>query len=222
MKRIALLLAATLMVASQMLAGQRLSVKDITGGAFAVESMREVTPLSDGESYAQISEDCQRIVQYSFRTGKQTAVLFDTKTARGPKVNSIDGYIVSPDGKRLLIQTETKRIYRHSLTATYYIYSMRDKRIVTLSAHGDQQTPHRRVVGCLHKRPGVLDDLRVSVLQSQRILQQYGKARVHATENSKLAVGIFVSQVWFIGLRFHLIAVEADDLVNRTHLRNWL
>ena len=122
-------------------AGQSLSIKAITDGEFHSETMTAVTPLADGETYAQISSDGQRIVSYSFRTGKQTAVLFDVATARGPKVGRVDGYVVSPDGQRLLIQTQTKSIYRRSFTATYYIYSIRNNKLEPLSDGGPQQVP---------------------------------------------------------------------------------
>ena len=122
-------------------AGGKLSLKDITAGEFRAESLNEVTPLADGETYAQIVDDGQRIVAYSFRTGKQTAVLFDAATARGPKVSRVDDYIVSPDGRHLLIQTQTKRIYRRSFTATYYIYNVQNNKLAPLSDGGPQQVP---------------------------------------------------------------------------------
>ena len=103
--------------------------------------MAVVKALADGESYAQMSDDGKRIVQYSFKTGKEQGVLFDVATAKGAQLESIDGYIVSPDGQRLLIQTNTKRIYRHSFTATYYIYTVRNNRLAPLSDNGPQQTP---------------------------------------------------------------------------------
>ena len=89
-------------------AGEKLSLKDITAGKFRSQSMTEVRPLADGESYAQISDDWKRIVTYSFRTGQQTGVLFDVSTATGATIDEIDGYIISPDGSRILIQTATK------------------------------------------------------------------------------------------------------------------
>ena len=122
-------------------AGQKLELKDITSGVFRQETMTEVRPMADGETYAQISSDGRRIVTYSFKTGKQVGTLFDAATARGPQVARVDGYIVSPDGRRLLIQTETERIYRHSFTATYYIYSIQNNKLEPLSENGPQQTP---------------------------------------------------------------------------------
>ena len=122
-------------------AGKKIELADITSGEFRGESMAVVKALTDGESYAQMSADGKRIVRYSFKTGKEQGVLFDVATAKGVQLESIDGYIVSPDGQRLLIQTNTKSIYRHSFSATYYIYTIRNNRLVPLSDNGPQQTP---------------------------------------------------------------------------------
>ena len=141
MKHVSLILATLLLAVLPSSAGQRLDLKDITRGAFYAKSMREVCPLNDGETYAQVSDDGQQIVTYSFKTGKKTGVLFDAATARGPKVERVDGYIVSPDGKRLLIQTQTKPIYRRSFTAVYYIFLIQNNKLEPLSEGGPQQTP---------------------------------------------------------------------------------
>ena len=133
--------SAMLMAATHVMAGQKLNLKEVAEGQFREETIAAVTPLADGESYAQISSDGKQIVKYSFSTGKQAEVLFDAVTARGPKVERIDGYVMSPTGKRILIQTETKSIYRHSFTATYYIYEMVNNKLVPLSDGGPQQTP---------------------------------------------------------------------------------
>ena len=142
MRTVKLLLCATLFVAaSQVMAGQKLNLKDITTGAFRAEYLNELTPLADGENYAQISDDGQRIETYSFKTGKRTGTLFDASTARGANINRVEGYIVSPDGQRLLIQTQTKPIYRRSFTAVYYLFSIRNNKLEPLSEGGPQQTP---------------------------------------------------------------------------------
>ena len=124
-----------------MSAGQKLVLKDITRGEFRGEQMSAVTPLSDGESYACISADGKQIVRYSFRTGKQTGILFDAATARGSKIDRVEGYVMSPDGKNLLVQTKTAPIYRRSFAATYYIYNIGNNKLEPLSNGGPQQTP---------------------------------------------------------------------------------
>jgi dipeptidyl-peptidase-4 len=134
-------LSLSLLLALSGLAGHQLTLKDVTGGKFSSQSMRAVYPMADGETYAQISDDGKKIVTYAFRTGKQVGTLFDAATARGPQVSRVEGYIMSPDGTRLLIQTDTKSIYRRSFTATYYIYSIRNNKLEPLSEGGPQQTP---------------------------------------------------------------------------------
>ncbi|MBQ4391853.1 MAG: DPP IV N-terminal domain-containing protein [Prevotella sp.] len=141
MKKVMILGGCLLIAAFHAWAGMALRLTDITSGAFREKAMAAVIPLADGESYARISDNGQQIQQYSFRTGKQTAVLFDTQTARGPKVERIDGYIISPDGKTMLIQTQTTPIYRRSFTAVYYLYSIANNKLEPLSDGGPQQTP---------------------------------------------------------------------------------
>ena len=122
-------------------AGEKLTLKDITAGKFRSKSMTEVRPMADGETYAQISDDGKRIVTYSFRTGQQTGVLFDATAVQGADIDMVEGYIMSPDNGRILIQTATKAIYRRSFTATYYIYNTHTNQLEPLSDGGPQQTP---------------------------------------------------------------------------------
>jgi dipeptidyl-peptidase-4 len=140
-KRLFTVAAALVFVTSMVQAGDKLSLRDIVRGEFRSESMTEVRPMADGETYAQISDDGKRILTYSFKTGKQVGVLFDAATARGAQVSRVEGYIVSPDGRRLLIQTKTKSIYRRSFTAEFYIYMIQNNKLEPLSDGGPQQTP---------------------------------------------------------------------------------
>lgn len=120
------------------LAARGLDLRSITNGQYMPESIRGVEAASDGESYTQLGDDGKTIVRYSFKTGKAVETLFD---AKGTKVERISGYIMSPDGKRMLIETNRHSIYRHSFTADYYIYTIASRKMVPLSANGAQQTP---------------------------------------------------------------------------------
>ena len=133
--------AALLMASVSIVAGEKLNLGDIVRGEFRQETLSEVHPMADGETYAQISADGKRIVTYSFKTGKEVGVLFDATTARGAQIGRVQGYIVSPDGRRLLIQTNTKPIYRRSFTAQYYIFMIQNNKLEPLSDGGPQQTP---------------------------------------------------------------------------------
>ncbi|MBP3767935.1 MAG: S9 family peptidase [Prevotella sp.] len=141
MKRIPILLMMLMVAASQMLAGGTLELQDVARGKFRSQRMAALRPAQDGESYLQISPDGQRIEQYSFKTGKLVSTLLDLQDTHGAKVRNIENYIVSPDGKRLLIQTESNYIYRRSFTAKYYIYDIQNKKLETLSDGGPQRAP---------------------------------------------------------------------------------
>ena len=120
------------------LAARGLDLRSITNGQYLPESIHGVEAASDGESYTQLGDDGKTIVRYSFKTGKAVETLFD---AKGTKVERISGYIMSPDGKRMLIETNRHSIYRHSFTADYYIYTIASRKMVPLSTNGAQQAP---------------------------------------------------------------------------------
>lgn len=141
MKKTVLLSTVFLLFMSHVCFASSLTIQDVTGGKFRAESLSAVTPLSDGESYAQISSDGGKIVKYSFKTGQQTGVLFDVDNTQGERIGRFDGYIMSPDGKRMLIQTQTERIYRRSFRAVFYIYNIATRKLEKLSDYGPQQTP---------------------------------------------------------------------------------
>ena len=82
MKRI-LLLFATMLTVLQLMAGEPISLKDITNGAFATKRISGVNPLKGTSEYAQISSDGRQVVKYSFKTGSSTGVIFDLADAKG-------------------------------------------------------------------------------------------------------------------------------------------
>ena len=123
-------------------AGENLNLKDLCNGVYAPKRIQAVTPLNDGIRYAQLSSDAKQIIAYSFKSGEQTEVLFDVTNTKGKKkLDRIDGYIMSPDEKNILIQTETKPIYRRSKTAIYYIYNVQNRTLIPLSDNGPQECP---------------------------------------------------------------------------------
>lgn len=119
----------------------QVTIKQVTDGAYSPKYVRGLTPMADGESYTQLV-DGKRIVRSSFKTGKEVSTLFDVSEAKGPvKLDRIDGYILSPDESRILLQTETKYVYRRTYTAVYYIYNVQSKKFERLSDGGPQMMP---------------------------------------------------------------------------------
>lgn len=139
MKKLFVLFYALLCLVS--LQAQKVTLQDVANGTYRAQSIQGLKPMLDGEHYTQISKDHKRIVKYSFKTGKEVATIFDVATARNHKLKSFDDYIMSPDESLILIQTETKPIYRRSFTAVYYIYNVRNRTLEPLSNNGPQQVP---------------------------------------------------------------------------------
>ncbi|MBO4216028.1 MAG: S9 family peptidase [Bacteroidaceae bacterium] len=140
MKR-SVLFVASLWMAVMTVFAQQITLDDVVNYKYAPKSVREVSPLADGESYACVSEDGKRIERCSFKTGEVTETLFDVETARGGGVRYVGGYIMSPDEKNILIETNRTSIYRRSATATYYIYNVKNKTLEPLSKGGPQECP---------------------------------------------------------------------------------
>lgn len=135
-------MCASLLFASSIVANaQKMSIKDITSGAFSAQTISGINPIEGTDQYASISQDGKQIIEYSFKTGKQTAVLFDVNNTMGMKIDKFDGYILSPKGDKMLIRTNTERIYRRSYKADFYIYTIKSTKLEKLSDGGKQQVP---------------------------------------------------------------------------------
>ena len=137
MKRFSIFIA-TIMMVSAMEAGERLDLKSITSGEFSASYVTGINPIEGTDLYASISSDGKQIISYSFKTGKQVAVLFDVSSAKAP-FEEVEGYVMSPDGKKLLVITKRKAVYRRSFKAEYFIYDIAGKTLKKLSDGENQQ-----------------------------------------------------------------------------------
>jgi len=145
-------------------AKKQITLDECLDGTFSPNTIMECTPLKGGSSFAALSNDGRKIIVYSFSSGKQTGTMFslddtpikigEAETAAGQtsasddksgsengEVKSIDGFSISPDGKKILLYTNAKYIYRHSFTAEYFVYDTATKQISRLSGNGKQQSP---------------------------------------------------------------------------------
>lgn len=130
-----------LLATSNVSADNKITLKDVTGKTFTPKYITGVDPIKGTDRYASISNDGRQIIEYAFKTGNQTRVLFDIANTHGENIKQLEGYTLSPDGKRMLIQTNTHKIYRRSFTADYYIYTIQSRKLEKLSTGGPQQIP---------------------------------------------------------------------------------
>ena len=141
MKKLFFLCVTILLMTSEMRADNKITLKDVTEQTFSPQYISGVDPIQGTDLYASISKDGKQIIEYAFKSGKPTRVLFDIANTQGESLKQFDGYTLSPDGKRMLIQTNTHKIYRRSFTADYYIYTIQSRKLEKLSSGGPQQIP---------------------------------------------------------------------------------
>lgn len=144
MKKIILFCSVLLMSAMSAMsafAAKAIDLKQLIKGEFYAQRVSGIDPIKGTDQYARISADSKQIVQYSFKTGQQTAVLFDVNATQGEHIDAFDGYIMSPDGRYILISTKRQAIYRRSYKAEFYIYTVKSRKLAKLSDGGPQQCP---------------------------------------------------------------------------------
>ncbi len=132
------ILIASIMMVSAMQGAEKLDLKAIVSGEFSASYVTGINPMEGTDLYASISQDGKQVVSYSFKTGKQVAVLFDVTQAKAP-FESVEGYVMSPDGKKMLVMTHRQAVYRRSFKAEYFVYDLATKKLTKLSEGDNQQ-----------------------------------------------------------------------------------
>ena len=91
-------------------------------------SYHSITPTADGIHYLTANDDYSRILMRSFKDKNYEEVVLDLATVRGNNgIKSFDDYILSPKEDRILIKTNSTKIFRRSSTADYYIFTIKNK-----------------------------------------------------------------------------------------------
>lgn len=102
--------------------------------------VREMRPLNDGVSFAAISDDGKAIEVYSYKTGEKVSTLFSIDGVKGDvKIDGFDGYELSANEKKILLWTESRKIYRYSFYAEYYVYDIMRSTLAKVSDGGAQR-----------------------------------------------------------------------------------
>ena len=118
---------------------QKITLDDIlVKGTFNAQTVDGLRPMKDGEHYTTLENKTQ-IVKYSCNTGKEVAVIFDISKIKDAPVKSFSNYEFSGDETKILLTTAVQPIYRHSFTATYYVWNQVTEEFLPLSEKGAQQ-----------------------------------------------------------------------------------
>lgn len=119
---------------------QRLELRDITAGKYYAWGVMPVTSSADGEHYFQANKESSMIIKYAYKTGLPVDTIFSTKRARECTFDTFQGFLISPDEKRLLVYNDYEPIYRRSFKANYYYYDVRRNLVRKLTENNEKQS----------------------------------------------------------------------------------
>lgn len=96
----------------------------------------------DGNGYLVMSDNGTTIDRYDTASGKKIETIFDIATCRETKIQNIEGFEISDNGRYILVYRNTEKIYRRSFMAEYYVYEVRTRMLLPLSdTFGKQRAP---------------------------------------------------------------------------------
>ena len=134
-----ILLIAFIAISAQAQEKQKITLEDIlVKGTFRAQTVTGLRSMKDGEHYTTLENNTQ-IVKYSYKTGNEVAVVFDIAEIRDAPIKSFSDYEFSPDETKVLLTTDVQPIYRHSFTATNYVWNFVTEEFKPLSEKGAQQ-----------------------------------------------------------------------------------
>ena len=120
---------------------QQISLEEVVLYRYYPNLISGLNSMDDGDFYTRMSDTSDAIVKCSYKTGDIVETLFSVRDTQGEKVSYFRDYIISPDGSKILVETNRNAIYRRSSTSRWYLYDRADKSLRKLSAGGDQEVP---------------------------------------------------------------------------------
>lgn len=112
---------------------------DIVSGVYRPESLPEMTPMQTGGRYAVLAGT--DIVAYSYATGAVTDTLFRLSDTKLLRLDTIEGFLLSPDERYLLVYKEVEKVYRRSFKAKYFLYDIQRRELHAIADSAFIQTP---------------------------------------------------------------------------------
>ncbi|HKK81319.1 MAG TPA: S9 family peptidase [Prolixibacteraceae bacterium] len=118
---------------------KKITLEDfVTQHTFKSKTVEKVKSMNDGEHFSTL-KDKKTIVEYSYKTGEETRVIFSFDMVEDCPIEKITDYELSDDEQRILIESDKKRIYRRSYTAEYYVWDNYTEKLYPVSDYGPQQ-----------------------------------------------------------------------------------
>lgn len=116
-------------------AQSKISVEDIYASSkFSEKSVSTFNFMKDGKHYSRLENNI--IVKFDLTTGQSVETIFNPDNIpENTNFNGrIDSYTFSTDESKILITSETERIYRHSTRAWSFVWDLRSKSLMPVFA----------------------------------------------------------------------------------------
>jgi len=139
MKKLTFLILSLLIVGSVSSQNKKdITLKNIWGEyQFYGRSISGLRSMNNGVNYTTLEDG--DIIKYSYADEKYNETILSGKELKvGEETIKINNYEFSSNESKLLISTETKKIYRHSSKSHYYIYDLKTKALSKLT-EGNRQ-----------------------------------------------------------------------------------
>ncbi|MFN8259080.1 MAG: S9 family peptidase [Bacteroidales bacterium] len=116
---------------------KEITLEDITRNyTFYARGVSGLRPMKDGIHYSTVDYQKNLILKHSYQTGQVTDTLLKLV---GLKLVNFSDYELSNDESKVLLETNSKSIYRRSFTADYFIYDLKSSQLIPVSERKDQQ-----------------------------------------------------------------------------------
>lgn len=138
MKKLVFIGFALLMVNTINAQKKDITLEDIwKKGTFRANGVYGLESMKDGSHYTTMENGAILRFEYAKASKPDTILKQNSLLVNGKEIN-IDAYQFSPDENKLLIATETEKIYRHSTRENYYVYDRTTKSLTKVS-NGEKQ-----------------------------------------------------------------------------------
>lgn len=117
-----------------LLTAQELTLKDVVSGKYSARSsVYGINSMKNSNVYTSLNREHSAILRYSFETGELIDTLFSVSNARDCDFENFDSYLISDDGKQILLFRDTEYIYRRSYKSNVYHYEVSRRKVSPLS-----------------------------------------------------------------------------------------
>lgn len=133
MKKLFIIGFSILLLNNLVAQNKEITLEDIwKTGTFRSKSVLGLVSMNDGIHYSTIINDTIFRYEYERATAPEVIVSKSQLLINGATIN-IDKYQFSADENKMLIASETEKIYRHSTRENYYVYDRKIKKLTSVS-----------------------------------------------------------------------------------------